>query len=178
MPISASVLRSAGFTVGPPYRFVRSQEAEAADAAGAEALAEKLEPDPVPTSATPIAPPVSPFATAHAQQLGPTQTLSGGGKKGLAKDNADLGESLLASGSADMTGTVDATARETAKLERDNSAETKAAAVNGHANADNGHDDGVNGRADAVNGHVDAVEDPKAAKKQLPALCEPDSSLD
>ena len=138
---------------------MRSDEAEAADAAGAEALAQKLGDDhvtpPVALTAPPVspfaAPPVSPFAAPRQQQSGLMRTLSGG-KKGAAKDDADLGKSLLDRDSGDLAGTEAATAREAGMMQRDMSAEIKRA---------------------AADGNIEAAEDLKA-KKELPPLCDPD----
>ena len=137
---------------------MRSDEAEAADAAGAAAMAEKLGDDHVPPPATPAAPPVSPFAAPpvspfaapRQQQAGPLRTLSGN-KTGATKDDADLGKSLLDSddGRDQLAGTEAMTMREASMMRRDMSAEIKRA---------------------AADGDLDVAEDLKA-KKELPPLC-------
>jgi len=129
---------------------VRSDEAEAADAAGAEAMAEKLGGDDyVPPPVTPGAPPISPFAAPTQQQAGLTRALSSG-KKGTANDDADLGKSLLdSSESGDLAGKEAATAGEGNMMQREMSAEIKRA---------------------AADGDLDVAEDLKA-KKELPPLC-------
>ena len=143
---------STDYCVGPPYRYVRSDEAEAADAAGAEAMAEKLGDEYVPRPVTPGAPPISPFAAAPLQQQpGLMRTLN---KRGAAKDDADLKKSLLDSDSTDLAGTEAATAQETHMMQREMSAEIKRA---------------------AADGDLDVAEDLKA-KKELPPLCDVDPS--
>jgi len=151
---------------------VRSDEAEAADAAGAEAIAEKLADDYMPPPVTPgapmispfAAPPISPFASAplvspfaapRQQQPGLMRTLSGG-KKGAGKDDADLGKSLLDADSGDLAGAEAATAREGNLMQRDMSAEIKRA---------------------AADGDLDVAENLKA-KKELPPLCGTDPCPD
>ena len=133
----------------PPYRYVRSDEAEAADAAGAAALAAKLGAEDDTPAAVP-AMPVSPFAAAKQQQSGLARTLSGG-RKGGKRDDTELETSLLDSGSAnDITGTEAATARELGMMDRESSLESKDVA--------------------AADGHDKPGEDLKA-KKGLPPLC-------
>ena len=112
---------------GPPYKYVRSDEAEAADAAGADALATKLGDHTGAPMAT-LQVPTSPFAQVQHQQE-PTQqqqpqqprvsrTLTvDRSKQSGSRDAGTLGESLLVD-DGDVTGTEAETAREAAMLER------------------------------------------------------------
>ena len=152
-------------SAGPPFRYVRNEEAEAADAAGAEALAALQlcgESDPVSAvqlQASPAQVPASPFAAVQqqqqqtqpqSQQPGVKRTLTAmSGKTSGFREAGSLGESLLDCG-GDVTGNETATAQKAAPMRRRSSASS---------------------RPHSVNGADDAGSEPKTEKAELPAKC-------
>ena len=134
---------------------MRNDEAEAADAAGAEALADKLG---CSEDSSPAAQPVqaSPFAKAQEQQPQPQQsrvkrrTSFVSRKKSGCAEDGNLGTLLLDSG-GDVTGTEAATAREAAWMELERQAEAA--------------------RSCSLDGSPDAVIAKAKAGRELPPLC-------
>ena len=144
-------------TAGPPYRFTRNEEAEAADAAGAEALASKLGDTDVPASAVQM--PASPFSQASEQQpqhqqqqhVAANQTQSVCGERSGCMEDGNLGESLL-NGGGDITGTEAATAREAAMIMEFE-------------------------RSSSFSGPTETASFKSKADKELPPLCAPSSDI-
>jgi hypothetical protein len=141
---------------------VRNEEAEVADAAGAEALAKKLGKTEVAAPAAGHMP-ASPFSQAVEQQPQPQPqqqqqqeqdhvpvkwTMSAFGSKTSASTGNDLLSESLPAGGGDITGTEAATAREAAMMLEFE-------------------------RSSSLSGHAETASFKSKAEKELPPLCAP-----